>query len=214
MPNEETHEDREIRLQNLERILLNPFNRDIVASNYLRENESLFGELGKNAGNSYYEGAMVSDEAQRVRNKLYEEEKKEKKRLGIADEVPYTDNYRVVKKIMEMRDSAFLGLPLKRLEESIKKVVPGLEFKVPNELRDATGTELVMKQMYGNDLSEAEKHILNVIGYLKSAYTSSLALNQVNQGHLAGLNAHGKTLEEAYLKMTGRGAGEAGQGVE
>ena len=209
MPNEEAPKDREIRLQNLEGILLN--NQRLIGSNQLREQQSQFGELGKNVGDSYYEQYMLGDEAKKIRDGIHEEEEKKREQYGIADEVPHTDNYYVTKKIMEMKEYAFLGLPLGRLEESIKEVVKGLEFKVPEGLRDVTGAELAMKQMQGNDLSEEEKYVLDVIGYFKGAYANSLALQQVNQGYLAGLNAHGKKLEDDYLKMTGRGTEEPEQ---
>lgn len=212
MPNQEIPEDREIRLQNLEGILLNESNQRLIGSNQLREQQSQFGELGKNVGDSYYGQYMLSDEAKKVRDGIHEEEEKKREQYGIADEVPYTDNFYVTKKIMEMKEHAFLGLPLERLEEIIKKIVKGLKFKVPKELRNATGAELAIKQMYGNDLSETEKYILNVIGYLKGAYANSLALEQINKGYLAGLNAQGKALEETYLKMTGRGTKEPEQG--
>lgn len=212
MANEEKPEDREKRLQNLEEILSEPINCNVVGSNYLRKNTSQFGELGKNIGDSYYKEAMASDEAKKIRDGIHEEEEKKREQYGIADEVPHTDNYYVTKKIIEMTEHAFLGLPLGRLEESIKKVVEGLEFKVPNELRDVTVAELAMKQVKGNDLSDEEKYVLNVMNYFKGAYASSLALQQTNQGYLAGLNAQGKALEKAYLKMTGRGIEEAEQG--
>ncbi len=203
--NQEAPEDREIRLQNLEGILLNESNQRLIGSNQLREQQSQFGELGKNVGDSYYEQYMLGDGAKKVRDGIHKEEEKKREQYGIADEVPYADNYYVTKKIIEMKEGAFLGLPLKRLEESIKKVVKGLKFEVPKGLEDVTGDEIVIKQMQGNDLSDEEKYVLKLIGYFKGAYTNSLALQQVNEGYLAGLNAQGKKLEEVYLNPTGRG---------
>lgn len=196
MPEEDNRTPEQRRMENLEGILTNEFHQEVIGSTTITANPHKFGEFGYKLGQENFSGVMYTEDAKKIAER---EEKKDKER-GMSQLAPAS--YYVESKVREMREEAFQGLSLKRLEKTVKSVVKGLKFSVPKELKDYVPMEFMVriaeKQAQNQELSRQEIYVISTMNYLRETYDTYLATQQISKGHVERANEIGKRLNEAY----------------
>jgi hypothetical protein len=158
---EEIEENEQNIIKSLEDNLKNSFYLNILGSNTLRNEHSLYGELAENIGQNEYLKAMNSKEGngvrQNIHSKLIENEEKERNELGIADmpEVPYPTNYQLTKYVLGILKESTGNLPIGDLEKIVGETAKGAKFQVPEELKQY---EEKRKKIIQNGQIEGKKY--------------------------------------------------------
>ncbi len=206
MPKEKLtpEQKKENKLKSLEEILTNNLYQNVIGSTTLKRDPHEFGKFGYELGKTGYSEIMNTEDAQKMASK---ESEREKEQLGISETAPAS--YYVERKVREMvRGEAFQGLPLGRIENTVKSVIPDLDFELDDKFKDYIPREVMIeaakKQEQGKELSEEETYVLRVHQYLQDKYENYLALSYQSKSYVEQANAQGKALNQDYEKAIGK----------
>ena len=176
MPEEDNRTPIQIRRDTeklLEYNLRNDFYRTVLGTNILREDPNYFGSHYHNIGEKQYDPAMASEEATKLRQELYAQELAEGKKAKVADRPDMTSNYQLSKYISDTISSSIAGmvhpeigpvsLKLGKLEEILKEITPGVNLKIPGELKRFTGHEKELSQKDSQVIAAYKSLILEAV---------------------------------------------------
>lgn len=186
--------------------------QDIVGSGKIMANQAEYGSRAVATAKPAYDGAILSDEAREIRDRLYKEKREEGERRGIYAR-PTIDDYAVEKDIRDQVDENKLLLPLKDLAEIVRgidsrlKAIPReLEAYVPAELArkiaiaQAKNPEAKQEEIFRVALNEEEQYAFGLYQRLSSAYDTINAYRISGQGALAEVNGFIDQVSEKYKK--------------
>ena len=158
-----------------------------VATNLMKVNPNDYGTKGMDAANSTYQTLMNSEGMNEYKGNLNNKKQAEYTALGVAGEPSQISNadlsYEIIKQIDEVMSMSKLG----ELYDVVKKVAPGLDFKIDDKIKNMTANDLIQiahnKKAItekGFDLSKLSKE--EQVGFtmyqtLSSAYKEMSALN-------------------------------------
>ncbi|MCX6749141.1 MAG: hypothetical protein NTW17_00135, partial [Candidatus Pacearchaeota archaeon] len=109
--------------------------QNVLGSNQVRSNQSLYGSLGVQGAEATSSEVMGSNEATQARNTAYEKAKTRGDKLGIYGE-PAITNYEVSAEMVEQIEEAKKRLSLEDLTQIVKGIATGLKFDLPEELKN------------------------------------------------------------------------------
>lgn len=189
---------------NLKNTLEDKFIQNTLGSNNVKNNPFMYGQLALQGANSTYDASMFSEEANKMRKEIYEQEKLQGQQLGVFGDPAYPSNYDVSLKIAK-QVSEVMGLgKLGDLESAVQPLAGGFDFKVPEKLKNYSAYELIVKAQKGEKLSEDEQKALASQQILNSAYMRAVSLNASKSNYFADLNEQGKQITESYKPKEGK----------
>jgi hypothetical protein len=200
-------EQEEGRALNVRNTFESELIRKIIGGNSVKKNPFLYGQLGFPGGKQTYLDAMMSSEADDLRNQRYSQKLHEQQQLGIGEEPPYTSNYELVKSLKLQLGQVQKIARLEELEEHARKVGADLNFEVPENLKKYCIAEIEEK-IYDNKtgkvdeskLTEEEKDAFGMYQYLTMAYERALAVNASQSNYFADINEGASKITDKYKK--------------
>src|SRR3989338_2638535 len=186
--------------------------QDIVGSGQVMAHQAEYGSRAVTAAKPAYDGAILSDEAREVRDRLYKEKREEGEKRGIYAR-PSIDDDAVEKDIIDQVDENKLLLPLKDLAEIVRGIDSDLK-AIPKELEAYVPAELARKiavahaknpegreeEIFRAALNEEEQIAFGLYQRLSGAYDAVNAYRISGQGALAGVNGFIYQISEKYKK--------------
>ena len=213
MTKELTQEERTAQRRAFARSTLeNRVFQDIVGTGQIMANQAKYGSRAVEVAKPAYDGAILSDEAKKIRDSLYKQRREEGEKRGIYAR-PSIDDYAVEKDIKDQVDENKLVLPLKDLAEivrgidsSLKAIPKELEAYVPAELArkiaiaQAKNPEAKQEEIFRVALNEEEQYAFGLYKRLSTAYDTVNAYRIAGQGALAEVNGFIDQVSEKYKK--------------
>lgn len=204
MSNQETdtRTDEEKFQDNLESILNSEFNQAVLATNSLRK-DPLTGKTGSGIGENQYAAIMRSEDANKLRDEIYESEKARYERLGVADTAQRPSDAQISAYVLQNINDALENLELGRLEQIAKDKSGKLDFEVPENLKTLSYREIISKyarnrEIKLEDLNKDEQTAVSLYNLLTETYKFSVKVDFLRENYLEGINATGKKLTEEY----------------
>ena len=186
-----------------------------VGANYILENQARYGEKGKLAAQSAYETAMNSEAIQKIRQRKYEEKKKEFEKNGVHGFPNYLSDPEISNEIINLTNQSMPMVSLGKLEEIVGGLAQGFEFEVPKELKDYVYKNLyqkVVEHAMGNGenengeiefkpeeaLDKKEQAAWDMYQFLSNNYTLGVAKAVYDKGYFAEQNQIGAQILEKH----------------
>jgi hypothetical protein len=178
------------------------FNLGLTGSNFLKRVPNAFGNSGYGAGVSTYAESMESENAQNIRETLYDNKKREAQLLGIAETPSRPTDYETMRYVAGIVQENQMIIPLGALEEVVAKVAGPLGFNVPEEWKTLTFAEINQeigeKLAAGEELSEELKDKNQMFSALRQAYEMGAGKGIFDKHYLATVSALGKEITDKY----------------
>ena len=143
-----------------------------------------------------------------MKDDIYKEKLEEGKKYGVYGEPIYPTNYDISLKIAQQVEEHKTLIPLKDLEEIVKKIAEGFDFSVPEQLKEITPIEILHKAQKGAELNEYDKDVLMVYQMLSEVYNRAVALKISKEGYFSDFNEMGKKISEKYAPKKEKGKGK------
>ncbi len=200
----------EMIADNVKKTLEDKFIQNIVGSNAVKTNPFMYGQLGVAGGEQTYNEVMFSEKANKIKQETYNQKKKEGEQLGVVGEPTYETNYDISLKIAKQVNEVMAMAKLKDLEKIVKTVAKGFEFEIPENLKNYSMQEVLVKAVNGkgeldeSKLNEDEQKVLATQQLLSQAYTRGVSLIASQSNYFADLNFKAKQIMDSY-----KPAGEA-----
>ena len=174
----------------------------VTGANQLKSNPFEYGQLGLSAGEKTYKEFHDDVEIKKIKDEIYKEKLEHGKALGVYGEPIYPTNYDVSIKIAEQVEEHKTLVPLKILEEIVKNLAKDFDFRfsVPEQLKEMSAVEILMKKQRGAKLTEQENDALSVYKILSDSYNRAVALKIGKRGYFADINAFSEQLAQKYKK--------------
>lgn len=199
MTDEKNNPAEELK-KNIKATLENVVFQNTVGANLIKSHPEQYGQLGIQNADDKYQNIMTSEDVQKIRQKSYDEKKKQGDALGVAGE-PSISNYDITLKIVQQIQEVMAIAPIGYLEEIVKPIVGDtLTFKTPDELKEISYMALMQKQQSGDKLTDQEKDALKIYGLLNESYMRNSAQKIVGENYLAGINSEGEKIAKKYEK--------------
>ena len=186
---------KNLTLSTLERTLV----QNTLGAN-LASDVTKYGTEGKEAS----KGAFNSEEIKKAKEEQYNQLTKEYESMGIAGEPTYPSNpdfsYKVIQGLEQVMETSYL----EDLAEGVNKFIPGLDFELPDKLKDYVHAELVQKAITAEGkldtekLSEDEKTALGVYQNLREAYRLTAAKKVMDSDYLGDIKGYLNGVMEKY----------------
>jgi hypothetical protein len=208
---EQTEEQEKIRkdqIANSKKSLEDIVYQTVRGANSLRTDPFKYGQLGLNAGENAYEKFDQNEKIRKLKDEIYNERLSQGKSLGVYGEPIYPTNYDVSVKIAQQVEQHKTLIPLKDLEEIVKKLGFGFDFSVPEQFKEIAPIQIIQKTAAGAALNEYEKDALAIYQMLSEAYDRSVALKIGKEGYFSDLNAMGKQISNKYAPKKEAEAGK------
>ncbi len=172
-----------------------------------------FGSRGNNNARNFYESMMFSNEMNQQRQKVYNE-------MGVGNNkygIPEMPSNREMQKYFEQRvETVFQSFKLGDIEKSVKKMVPGFDFEIQEDIKNYTledGMNDAKKRgaidSSGNldykKLGSKEQLYFQSLNLVKEAYKEG-ALQEINS-NISKLNQVGKEIITTYNESKPSGTG-------
>jgi hypothetical protein len=195
-------------LSNLEKTLLRGDFQQIVGTNVAKSDPTRYGSFGLEVAEPAYDNVMQSEAIAKVRNAEYQNKKAEYQSRGVFGDPAYLSNPEVSNLVMKQIDEQMSIASLGELYNVIKKIAPGLDFKIPEQLKGLSQTKLMQsaiekkaltdKGLDAKKLSEDEQNAFALYQTLSSTYKEANVLNLLNAGVYGQANAVGNAIWEKY----------------
>lgn len=199
MANEKKEPTKEEQIQtNLKSTLGSEWIQNTLGSNSVKNNPFLYGQLGVQGANTTYDTTMFSEDATKLRKKMYDEQKANGAQLGVYGDPAMPSNYDVSANVAQQFHEIVSLAKLSDLEAMVKPLAKGFEFKLPDKLKNFSALELMTKLQKGEELSEDEHNALASQQLLTQAYTRAVALKASQSNYFSDLNKNAEKIAEAY----------------
>jgi hypothetical protein len=173
-----------------------------------------FGSRGNNNARGFYESMMFSDEMNKQRQKVYNEAGLGNNKYGI----PEMPSNKEMQQYFEQRvETVFQRFKIGDLAESVKKMVPGMDFEIHEDIKNYT-LEDGMKDAQNRGamdrngsldykkLGNKERLYFESLNLVKEAYKEG-AIQEINS-NIGKLNQVGKEIINSYNESKPQGDGK------
>lgn len=191
----EAEKAEEARAENVRATLESSFIRNVIGSNSVKVDPMAYGNLGLMGADEAYGEVTASQEFGDVRKDYMARERDKLRNSGIFGETALPTNgdvsYLIATQAREVYGLAKVG----ELEEHSKSIGAGLDFEVPEELREHIGQELSRKavddqgKFNPDQLNDKEQAALELHQMLTQAYERACAVSTAMPGYFGEFNA-------------------------
>lgn len=188
--------------------------QNILGSNQVKSNPFMYGQLGVQGADSTYSEIMKGDLINKTRNNLINQKKNSGDSLGVYGQ-PSVSDYDVSIEIIQQIEENKKLLPLGELENITKEVAGGIEFEIPEELKNYNIKEIETKiqraeieeirkggkispEKIQGSLTEEEIDAFDVYQALSQAYNRGAALNSVEENYFSDINESLRQISGKY----------------
>lgn len=209
MSKTQTPEEKEkARTEIVESTLVNKLFQNVMGSNSVKSQPFVYGELSQQGGEENYNNVISHEEFTKKRQELYAQKKAEMQQANIAGEPTIVDpevSLAIVKQLKESMGIAKIG----ELETYVNNLGAGLDFKVPEELKELSYANVLEAAMKSNaispegaldtsKLSDTQKDAIAMYQLFSQAYERACALSVSKSGSFADINAQGSAIADKY----------------
>ncbi|MFA5953397.1 MAG: hypothetical protein WC812_02285 [Candidatus Pacearchaeota archaeon] len=194
----------------LEKTLLREDFMQIVGANLVKANPNEYGSRGVNYVDPVYSQVMNSEAVNNIRLNEYQKSKQEYEARGVFGDPSYLSNPEISNLVIRQIDEVMEKSSLGELYSVVKKIAPGLDFKLPDKLKGLSREEVinnVIKKgaitkeggLDAKKLSPEEQDYFGFYQLISNAYKEISALSLMNSGFYSSINAMGNQLGEKYF---------------
>jgi hypothetical protein len=204
---------KEVALKTLE----NKVMQNIIGGAEVKQQRSLYGELGYSNANKIYNNTKTEEDFNNKRNEFYKE-RLDNKDSRNPEEISYPTDYEIVESYLKQKDEAIGTLSLGDLEDLIINSTDNLLKEnnssselIPKNLREFSYEDIIKKIKENGEINESgeinldklgkdEKYALNFYNLLSTAYTRLCAFNLNKSSYFSDIKDNFDELSERYNK--------------
>ncbi len=186
---------KNLTLSTLERTLI----QNTLGAN-LASDVAQYGTSGAESAKYAFNGEEIKKAKEEEHQKL----SKQYESLGVAGEPTYPSNSDISYKIIQGLEQVMEQSYLEDIAEGVNKFVSGLDFKLPDKLKNYVPSELMQKAMTAKGevdikkLSEDEGIALSVYHKLREAYRLTTAKKVIDSNYLGDTKQYLNSVMEKY----------------